>query len=65
MSFQTGLKSKLESLSAKARTKILNIKTGNNFWSVRSNALNEYNDAHKEYQKSKTLNITSKDIELY
>ncbi len=55
MSIQTGLKTDLEKLSRKARKMILNIKTGQKFWPVRTNALQEYNDAIKDYERRLAL----------
>ena len=41
----------VEALSNRARLKILAIRTGKNFWPVRTNALEEYNEALQEYAR--------------
>jgi hypothetical protein len=41
----------IEALSSRARMKILAIRTGKNFWPVRTNALQEYNEALQEYAR--------------
>ena len=56
MSFQANLKSLIESLSNTVRSKILNIRKGKDFLPVRTNALQEYKDAHKEYNRRLALN---------
>lgn len=55
MTLQVLVVKEIEALSNKARSKILNIKSGRNFWPLRSNALKEYKGALKEYARRELL----------
>lgn len=45
----------VEALSNRARAKILAIRTGKNFWPLRTHALEEYNEALREYARREAL----------